>query len=101
MKFVRLKEDGEKLYREAESKVDIAYYSGSPRWEKCSDEEWNKAMNPEPVVDEAGNIGADESDAIPDFIDEEPDNALEAEKVDVEDLETVVDEEILDNPDGN
>lgn len=33
MKFVHVKADGEKLIREAESKADIAYYSGSPRWE--------------------------------------------------------------------
>lgn len=56
MKFVRTKENGEKLYVEATEHRDIAYYKESPRWEPCSDEEWEKAMNPAESIQEAEEI---------------------------------------------
>ena len=56
MKFMHIKPNGEKLYVEAIEHKDLDYYRDSPRWETCSDEEWEKAMNPAESIQEAEEI---------------------------------------------
>ena len=82
MKFVRTKENGEKLYVEATEHRDIAYYKESPRWEPCSDEEWEKAMKPAAEIED---VKAEEISDIPEDVKiEEPVLEDEIEELDVE-----------------
>lgn len=50
MKFVHVKENGEKIFCEALTKTDIDYCKNSPRWEEASD--FEEESIPEAVIDE-------------------------------------------------
>jgi hypothetical protein len=68
MKFVHVKENGEKIFCEALTKADIDYCKNSPRWKEVNDSE--EESIPEAVI--AETIEEDEiQEVIPDEIQEE------------------------------
>jgi len=85
MKFVRVKDNGEKLYREATERADVAAYKNNPRWQEISDEEYDKAMNPAAVEEAPAPVEEAAPVEVPEpVVEEAPAEELPAEENDPE-----------------